>query len=252
MSLFQNKKFANNNGSNKKLTIALKDENKLVLALLGLASGLILMAVVMLVLVANNRVLATRGKVYIQMPDGTTKEAQEFDESHRENQVLEKTVIDFIRLTNEWDNKIPGSDQLDQKGTKIEGGKGVVPTKTYFASLLLEDGFRTEFLKAWSEVVPNDVYSGGRISIVKIYSISTPRQISTTRWEVDTVVSRIEKGTGNMGDKREVAFNRTYTLQAIVPSKLTLGEDETFVFRRHVNELLKNGVMIIKITPFTP
>lgn len=252
MNFFSNKNITNSNNSGRKFAISLKDENKLVLALVGLASGLILLVFVMLFLVANNRVLATREKVYIQMPDGTTKEAQEFDASHRENIVLQKTVIDFIKLTNEWDNKIPGSDKVDREGTRIEKGNEVVPTKAYIASFLIEDGFRTEFLKQWSQIVPNDVYSGGRISLVRIYSISTPRQISETRWEVDTVVSRIEKGTGNVGDRREVAFNRTYTLQAIVPSKLALGEDESVVFRRHVHELLKNGVMITKITPFAP
>lgn len=252
MKLFLNKKVTNSDSSHQNFTVPIKDENKLVITLIGLASGLVLLVFVMLFLVANNRVLATRGKIYVMLADGTTKEAEEFDASHRENQVLQKSVIDFISLTNEWDNKLPGSDKTDREGTRIKGGSGVVPTKAYIGSFLLEDGFRTEFLREWSQVVPSDVYSGGRISIVRIYSISTPRQIGKTRWEVDTVVSRVEKGTGNLGDRKEVPFNRTYTLQAIVPAQLTLGKDETIVFRRHVNEILKNGVMITDIAPFNP
>lgn len=252
MNLFSNKNIIKSNSNDKNSPFALKDENKIVLALICLALGLILQSLAMFFVVANNRILATRGKVYVQLPDGTTKETQEFAESHRRNEVLQKTVIDFIRLTNEWDNKITGSDKLDREGTKLEGSNDVVPIKAYIGSYLLETGFRTEFLKEWSQVVPSDVYSGGRISIVRVYSISTPRQISDTRWEVDTVASRIEKGTGSIGEKREVSFNRTYTLQSIVPDKLTLGEDEAVVFRRHVNSLLKNGVMITDIVPFNP
>lgn len=186
------------------------------------------------------------------MPDGSTKEAQEFDESHRENEVIKNTVYSFIKLVNEWDNKIPGSDKTDREGTKINGGSGIVPTKAYIGSYLLEKGFRTEFLKEWSQVVPSEVYSGSRISIVRIYSISTPRQISRTRWEIDTVVSRVEKGTNNTGDRKETSFNRTYTVQAIVPDKLVLREDEPLSFRYHVNSLLKNGLIITDIVPFDP
>lgn len=247
--LFKQSNPTDNNNLNrpqKEFKIAVKDENKLVLALIGLAAGLGLLCISLLFLVANNRVLATRGKVYVQLPDGTTKLAQEFSESHRENEVLKKTVIDFIKLTFEWDNKIPGSAQTD-RGVSVSGG-GVVPTKAYLASYLLEDGFRTEFLKLLSQIVTRDVYSGNRISIVRFYTISTPRQISQTRWELDTVVTRIEKS--NTGEKREVLLNRTYTLQAIVPSELVLGESEPLAFRRQVNQLLKNGVMITKIVQF--
>lgn len=251
MKLFARRHLTDDNKN--RFSIPIRDENKLVLTLIGLASGLFLLIFVMLFLVANNRVLATRGKVYVQLPEeGTTKEAQEFDADHRENGVLQGTVIDFIRLTFEWDNKLPGTDRLDEKGTRISGSSEVVPTKAYLASYLLEDGFRTEFLKELSKLVPKDVYSGGRTAVVRIYSISTPRQISRSRWEVDTVVSRIEKGQGSIGDKREVRFNRTYTLQAIVPDELVLAEDEPDLFRRQVNELLKNGTMITNIVPFNP
>lgn len=252
MKFLLNKKKPDKKNFDKQLAFTLKDENKLVLALISLGFGLVLLVLVMFFVVANNRILATRGKVYVVMPDGTTEEAQEFDETHRENEVLKSTVYDFIKLTNEWDIKFPGSDKLDREGTKIKGGNGVVPTKVYIGSYLLEKGFRTEFLKEWSQVVPSDVYAGNRISIARIYLISTPRKISPTRWEVDTVVSRIERGTGNIGDKKETSFNRTYTLQATVPDKLTLGKDESVIFRRHINSLLKNGVMITRIVPFEP
>lgn len=96
MNLFTNRTEINSNNTDNKLIFALKDENKLVLALISLGVGLILLVLLMFFLVANNRILATKGKVYVQMPDGSTKEAQEFDESHRENEVIKNTVYSFI------------------------------------------------------------------------------------------------------------------------------------------------------------
>ena len=231
------------NGKSKLVQIAVKDENKLVLALLGLAIVFGFQCLILLFLVGNNRVLATRGKVYVQQPDGSTQLAREFPEGHRENEVLQKTVITWIKLTFEWDNRIPGSDENDQ-GIEVEGGK-IVPTKAYLASYLLESGFRTEFLKLLSQIVPPAVFSGTRTSTVLIYNVSTPRQIAQTTWEVDVISTRVERGS--KGELREVKFNRTFTLKAIVPAELALGKDEPLAFRHQVNELLKNGVMITKI-----
>jgi len=80
----------------------------------------------MFFVVANNRILATRGKVYVQLPDLVLLKETQICRITSENEVLQKTVIDFIRLTNEWDNKIQALINSTEKELKL---KEVVPTK---------------------------------------------------------------------------------------------------------------------------
>lgn len=200
-----------------------------------------------LILLLNNRALAQRGKTYVQMSSGFSQEAQEFDQLHRESEVIKRTVTTWLQLTFEWDNRLPGSDTTDQ-GIEFRGTK--VPVKAYLASTLLQPGFRQEFLvRLGSDVVPADVYSGARRSLVRFFSLSDPRQVSRGAWEIDVVSTRIELVGGV--EEREVPFNRTFRVQAIPPVELALESEgeEPDAFKREVYRLLNNGLVITDITP---
>jgi len=228
----------------KKKGLPLQAESQ-ALVVLGFIIGALLLSLLgNLILLLNNRSLAQRGSTYVQQPDGFTEVAKEFDELHRQNATLKRTVATWIQLTFEWDNRIPNSDAVDE-GMEFAGV--TVPTKAYLASIVMEDGFRREFLRALGEdVVPVDVYTGNRRSLVRFYSISTPRQIADGRWEVDVVSTRIELVNGV--EEREVDFNRTFTLQAIPPIEPAL-ENEPDAFRREAYALLNNGLLVTEIRP---
>jgi hypothetical protein len=225
--------------------IPVQNESTLVLVLLGLSISLFCALIVLLILTFSNRSLADRGKVYVQMRDGTTDLAQEYDDQYRDSKVIQNTIVAWMQLTFEWDNKIPGTDQTD---AGIEVLKEQVPTKAYLAGYLLQDGFRQEFLRQLgASVIPHDVFSGNRRSVLRFYSIGIPRQIAMGRWEVDIVATRIESGATKT--LREVPINRTITVQAIPQVAPALGENEPLVWRQKVYQLLSNGLIITDIVP---
>lgn len=223
-------------------------ESKLIKTFFGMAIALVLGSLTMLVLVASNRSLANRGKVYVQMADGTTVLAQEFDVNYRRPEVIKETAVRWMQLSFEWDNRIPGDDAGEDSGVRIGASNAAVPTKVYLASYLMEPGFRQQFLQLMAqEVVPLDVMTGRRKSVLRFYSVSEPRQVATNRWEVDVVASRIERSaTQELG---EVRLNRTITVQAIPPISPALNEDDPEVWRNTIYELTKNGLMIVSVTP---
>ncbi|MEM9007109.1 MAG: hypothetical protein AAGE59_26715 [Cyanobacteria bacterium P01_F01_bin.86] len=225
--------------------VPLHGESKVLVALFILASTLAISLLANLILLFNNRALATRGKIYVQTPDGFTIQAQEFNQDHREAKVIKQTVATWIQLTFEWDNTVPGNPELLDEGFEVGGV--TVPTKAYLASYLMEDGFRTSFLQQLAALIPSDVYSGSRKSVVRFFSVSNPRQIATGRWEVDVVSTRIER-VNNVEDK-EVAFNRTITVQAIPAINLALEDDDPLAWRQRVYELAQNGLIITDVVP---
>lgn len=225
--------------------VPIQGESKVLVALFILASTLAISVLANIVLLFNNRSLATRETIYVQTPDGFTIEAQEFDQEYREAEVIQQTVATWMQLTFEWDNSVPGNPDLVDEGFQVAGV--TVPTKTYLASYLMEEGFRTAFLQQLSELIPDDVYSGSRRSVVRFFSVSNPRQIAEGRWEVDVVSSRIER-VNNVEDA-EIEFNRTITVQAAPPVDLALGEAEPLAWRQRVYELAQNGLVITDIVP---
>jgi hypothetical protein len=68
--------------------IPVRNETNIVLALMGLAGGLFVLIAAVLILVLNNYALANRSKVYVQLKDGTTDSAQEFDGLHRDPEII--------------------------------------------------------------------------------------------------------------------------------------------------------------------
>lgn len=226
--------------------IPAESQNKVVFALLILSTGWLFSILAILILLVTNYTLAKREKIYVQQTDGTTLIAQEFEGNYRQPQLIQETVRNWTQLTMEWDNRIPGTEQTDP-GVLIDNNK-LVPSKAYLASYLLEDGFRREFLLKLAELVPAEVYRGQFTSNLRIYHISEPRQLSPGIYEVDLVATRIDLGT--KGEKQEIKFNRTFTLQAIEPYSLVLGKDEPSAFRQQLYQLLMNGLLITKIVEF--
>ena len=228
-----------------KTYLPIQNENTIILAILGLSVALALSLFGNLLLLFNNRALAVKDKTFVQLQGGYTIPVEEFDQHYREADVIRRTAATWMQLTFEWDNHIPDSD-LKDKGYKVYGE--TVPTKAYLASYLMADGFRKEFLKLLgSTVVPAQVYSGQLQSVLRFYSISNPRQVAEGRWQVDIVATRIERGVGQ--EVREIPINRRITLQASVPIQPALGESEPVAWRRHVYELLNNGLIITDVIP---
>jgi hypothetical protein len=226
--------------------IPIRNESTMVLILLGLAASLFFMTLIALIMAFSNQSLAKRGQVYVQMENGQTEIAQEFDVQHRDPKVIQSTVTAWIQLTYEWDNRIPGSETVD-KGVKVDR-QVVVPTKVYLGSYLLEDGFREAFLEQLgSTIIPKNVSTSNLRSIVRFYSIGTPTQVSESRWEIDVVATRIESSPTQM--LREVPMNWTITVQAIPYVPPALGENEPLVWRQKIYELLSNGLIITDIVP---
>ncbi|WP_088894849.1 hypothetical protein [Leptolyngbya ohadii] len=237
----------NGNGSRPRSGLV-QGESKLMSTFFGLAIALGLGTLVTLILVANNRALATRGKVFVQMADGTTQLAQEFDVNYRRPEIIKETAVRWMQLAFEWDNRIPGDDKAVDEGINFDRSNKRIPTKVYLASYLMEPGFRQEFLRLMaSEVIPIDVMTGRRKSVLRFYSVSDPRQVAKNRWEVDIVATRIERSaTQELGETR---VNRTITLQSIPPVAPVFKDGDPEVWRKTLYELSKNGLMIVEIKP---
>ena len=220
-------------------------EGKVVLSLIILAGCFVFLVLLTAWIAFTNRALAVRGKTYVQLDNGSTVLSQEKDENFRSDEVIRETVARWLQLTFEWDNNIPGTNATDQ-GHKINSTK--VTSRAYFASFLLADssqgGFRNEFLEKLGELTPNGVFEGNVKSIVRIYDISEPRQIAPGEWEVDLVSTRYIQG-----QEEEIKFNRTFTLQAVEPASLVLGEEEPSAYRRQIYSLWHSGLMITNIVP---
>ena len=238
----------------KTALIEVKDENKIVRSLTILSSGLLISVFGILILIINNFSLARRQSIYVQQTDGTTEEAREEDRQYRSNEVIRQTLSTWIYLTWEWNTSIPNTDQKDDG---IEIGKPSerlrVPSKTYLASYLLIEGFRQEFLKKIATIIPNSIYQdrvGNTTSIVKIYHLSNAQRIDRTTYTINVIFTRtdIEDGT----ERAETKSSKTFIFKAIEPDELVLGENESGAFRKQLNELLKNGLIISDIKNYSP
>ena len=96
----------------KQNNLHLGEQNKLVLALMLLGILWLLSTLALLILVFNNRSLATKKSIYVQTQTGQTLKAEEKDSDYRSTTVIQETVTNWIRLTFEWDVYL-GADKLD-------------------------------------------------------------------------------------------------------------------------------------------
>ena len=232
----------------KQNNLHLGEQNKLVLALMLLGILWLLSTLALLILVFNNRSLATKKSIYVQTQTGQTLKAEEKDGDYRSATVIQETVTSWIRLTFEWDVYL-GADKLDP-GYQISTTRRKVTSKAYAASYLMAPGFRQAFLAQLSKVIPREVFLGHLKSHVNIFYLSEPRVVSSSPqkvYEIDTVVIRYDVA----GSKEaEVKWGRTLTLKPIQPYRLVLGQQEPVAFRKQLAILQKNGLMITNIKKF--
>lgn len=234
----------------KKALIKSNEKNRVVLIFIILSLGLLTSALINFILAINNFSLAREKKIYVEQLDGTTLTATEEDHNFRDNKVISETVINWLYLNWEWDARIPNSDELDRGinlKDKIDTNKSMrkIPTRTYMASYLLESGFRQEFLKKMSEIIPPSVLSGHTTSNLKIYHVGQPQRLTEDTYQIQVIATRID--LASTGELAQTDFNRTYVLKTISPYRLVLGEDEPSAFRKQLNQLLKNGLIITSI-----
>ena len=228
--------------------INIKDRNPVLLSLISLAFSLSLSFLAILLLTFNNYKLAQKEKIFVEQSSGTTQVAQEQDYDFRSEEVIRKTISDWLYLTWEWDSTIANSEKLDL-GVKIKHEKKdvQVPSKVYAASYLIESGFRQEFLSGISELIPTSFYSGNFTSQLTIYHIGKPIR-NDDRYKVKVIATR--KDLSSSGEVMEAKFNKIITMKPIEPYRLVLLEDEPSAFKKNLHHLLKNGLMITSIQNF--
>ena len=234
---------------NKTDLIQVKDTNRVVFVLTLLASGMLIFSLAGLTLGISNYRLAKRQKIYVEQPDGSIEIAQEKDFDYRSDEVIKETVTNWLYLNWEWDNRIPNSEKKDSGvSLKNEANYVKVPSKVYTASYLMEDGFRQEFLKKMAQLVPESVYRGNLTSNLRIYHLGQPKR-NKNQYEIQVVTTRIDLSSN--GERGETKFNKIFVLETIEPYHLVLEEDEPSNFRKQLQQLLKNGLMIKEIRNFT-
>jgi hypothetical protein len=225
--------------------ISVKDTNKVVRIFSLLAGSLLTSSLIVLILVITNYSLSKKEKIYVEQHNGSTQIAEEKDYDYRSTEAIKNTLTNWLYLTWEWDNRIPHSEKFDE-GVNLENESSNVrvPSKVYAASYLIENGFRQEFLKGMSELIPKSVYTGSLTSNLIIYRIGDPIR-NKNQYEVEVVATRID--ISESGEEGETEFNKVFTFKTIEPYHLALSDDEPSAFRKQLNKLLENGLIIQEI-----
>lgn len=225
--------------------VGIKETNKVVVSLMGLTASLVLSLLGNLFLLGNNHELATKEKIFVEQRDGATSVAIEKNRNFRSEEVILKTVSNWLYLTWEWDSRISGSD-LKDKGVVIRDDRTdyIVPSKVYTASYLIEEGFRREFLKQMAQLIPEEVYSGGLTSQFFIYHLGVPIR-KGDRYEVSVIATRVDLSSS--GEKLQAKFNKKIVLKPVEPYRNILGNKEPSAFRKHLAQLMSGGLIIESI-----
>lgn len=230
----------------------LDGNDKSLLAILQLAilalSGLSLLFSVFLTLRVN--AIVTRRPTFAQLTNGETLYISERDRNYRHPEVIRKTVNDWTLLTFNWDGTLPGSDEPDE-GVGVPESRARVPFSMSVAALMLEPDFGAATLRLFAEeLVPSGVFTGDLRQVVTIEYLSEPRQIAEGRWQVDMLATRrlIDRRDGA---SQPLAFNRTFTLQAVEIPQSPLGAEASLV-EQLVYDTLGAGLQITDIAPYTP
>jgi hypothetical protein len=233
----------------KPALVSTKESNKVITTYIVLSFALLLSILVNFTFIILSLRLATKEKIYVTIGD-EVEIAEEKDPYFRSDRVIQETISDFLYLTHEWDSSIPNSSNEDS-GVKLEGENSYfkVPTKVYAASYLLEVGFRQQFLEKISQEINPDFYQGRLSSDLKIYHIGKPERFEKNLYRVAVIMTRTEK-TSEI-ETQEVQLNQTIYLQATRPYNLILGDREPSNFRKQLNHLLRNGLIIYEIKPVT-
>ncbi|MGL5938847.1 MAG: hypothetical protein ACRC2S_00440 [Waterburya sp.] len=232
----------------KESLIKTKDTNKIIIIFFVLGISILISTVINLGFIYLALQLGTREKIFVTR-QGETEIAEEKDPHYRTEQAIKETVSDFLYLTHEWHSEIPGSYAKDP-GVQLKGEQNKyfrVPTTTYTASYLLEVGFRKKFLEELSQSIPSTFYHGKFSSHVKIYFIGNTERIDNNLYRVEVVMTRTDIDAN--AELEEIEIHQIIYLQATEPYRLVLGNQEPSMFRKQLNKLLKNGLIIYKISP---
>jgi hypothetical protein len=234
----------------KRLQTPLLPESKNLLAICFIALTVFNSLIFLLMLFTAFRInkIAERKITFAQLVNGETLYISEQERYWRYPTVIQKVVRDWTMLTFNWDDKLAGTNERDQ-GILIEKNKRI-PTNAWFASLLLEPEFAKASLPKIADLVPPTVFSGQIRSTTIISYLSEPREIRLGEWEVDMIATRIliDRTTGR--DQR-IAFNRTFTLEAVEIPHSPLGKTATVVEQK-IYEMRSGGLEITQIAEFNP
>lgn len=228
-----------------------KDSNKVIIIFFLLATSLLISILGNIGLVYLSLNLGTREKIFVTRK-GELEIAQEKDPNFRDDKLIEETVSNWLYLTHEWDSSVPGSSAKDP-GVQLVGSNNKyfrVPTKSYIASYLLEIGFRKQYLEKFSQSIPSGFYSGKTESNLKLYFIGNTERIDDYLYKVDVIFTRTD--LENNVELEETQVNQTIYLQATKPYSLVLKDKDPSIFRKQLNQLLKNGLIIYKVSPKVP
>jgi hypothetical protein len=228
--------------------LATESKNLLAALQLGILGFQGLMLLLLLFIASRQNAIANRKPTFAQLVNGDTIYISEKDHLWRYPEVTRKFITDWTTLTFNWEGKVTGTDQLDA-GVKVTGNKKV-PTNTWFASVMLEPKFAQASLKELSGLVPESVYSGQMRSVIVISHLSEPRQIAPGRWELDMVATRVLIDRTS-GESKQIAFNRTFTVESVEIPRSPLGSNAPIVEQK-VYQMRSAGLQITQIDPFNP
>ena len=251
MTIILNKNLPEKHLEENNSIIATKDSNKVIIIFFLLGISLLFSTIVNLGFIFLSLKLGTREKIFVAR-QGEIELAQEKDPHFRSDKLIEETVSNWLYLTYEWDSSIPNSTTKDP-GVQIKGEQNNyfrVPTRTYTASYLLEIGFRKKFLEQISKSIPSSFYHGKFSSNLKIYHIGNTERIKDNLYRVEVIMTRTDSIEKVETD--ETLIHQYVYLQATKPYRLLLGNEEPSQFRKQLNLLLKNGLIIYKISPKIP
>lgn len=252
MTTILNKKPIEKELEQQESLVQTKDSNKVIIIFFILAITLLFSTIINIGFIYLSLRLGTRDKIFVTR-QGEMEIAQEKDPNFRSNKIIEETVSNWLYLTHEWDSSIPDSTAKDPgvllKG-EIDNKYFRVPTKVYTASYLLEVGFRKQFLEGISSDISSSFYHGKISSELKIYHIGNAERIDDNLYKVKVIMTRTEKS--DTVELQEIQINQIIYLQATKPYRLVLGDQEPSNFRKQLNQLLKNGLIIYKVSPEVP
>ena len=231
----------------KQSLVSTKDSKKVIFTYIILSLALLTSIVGNFTLGFLSLQLSTKEKIFVTRKD-EIEIAEEKEPNFRSDSIIQATISDFLHLTHEWDSSIPNSN-IEDPGVQLQGEDGYfrVPTKVYAASYLLEVGFRKQFLAKISQDIDPLFYQGRFSSDLKVYHIGKPERFKDNLYRVRVILTRTEKN--NEVEVQEVKIEQIIYLQATRPYNLILGDQEPSNFRKQLNHLLRNGLIIYKITP---